>query len=172
MKFLKDLLSHTLTGKIFLTIKYLIAYLKDYDYISDSFYSDAFKTVIKEYLGVTLKKDWIGRLYAVINPNINKDGQFDISKTILEFDGDNTNNNEYLKHWVYKQLTLIGDVFSIKNLYNYIDLKFTHVGPIEADNFLLIFDVVSRKQFIKSLKETLLHGFIYLIIALVVFLII
>lgn len=172
MKFLKDLLSHTLTGKIFLTIKYLIVYLKDYDYISDSFYSDAFKTVIKEYLGVTLKKDWIGRLYAVINPNINKDGQFDISKTILEFDGDNTNNNEYLKHWVYKQLTLIGDVFSIKNLYNYIDLKFTHVGPIEADNFLLIFDVVSRKQFIKSLKETLLHGFIYLIIALVVFLII
>lgn len=172
MKLITDILSKTLTGRICKTIYSLYEYIKDYDYISDSFYSDAFKTVIKEYLGVTLKKDWIGRLYAVANPNINTDGQFDITKTILEFDGDNTNNNEYLKHWVYKQLTLIGKVFTIENLYHYIDLEFKHVGPKEADNFLLIFDVVSRKIFMKNFKETLLHSFIYLIIALIVFLII
>ena len=39
------------------------------------------------------------------------------------------------------------------------------VGPKGADNYLLIFDIVSRKQFTKNLKKTLLHGTIYAIIA-------
>ena len=172
MKFIKDLLSHTLIGKICKTFKSLYYYLKDYEYISESLYSESFKIVIKEYLNINIKKDWIGRLYGVANPNIGKDGQFDITKTIIEFDGDNTNNNEYLKHWVYKQLTIIGEVFKIEKLYEYIDLEFKHVGPKEADNYLLIFDIVSRKEFTKNLKNTLIHASIYAIIGLILFFII
>ena len=165
MKLLKNLFYKTLSGRI---IKLLISihdYIKDYDLISDTLYSDAFKIVIKEYLGVDIQKDWIGRLYVVINPNINSEGQFDITKTILEFDGTNTNNNEYLKHWIYKQLTIIGQVFKIENLYHYIDLEFRHVGPKEADNYLLIFDIVSRKVMMSNIKKLCIHGLIYAIIA-------
>ena len=167
MKLLKNLFYKTLSGRI---IKLLISihdYIKDYDLISDTLYSDAFKIVIKEYLGVDIQKDWIGRLYAVINPNINSEGQFDITKTILEFDGTNTNNNEYLKHWIYKQLTIIGQVFSIEKLYHFINLEIKHVGPIQADNYLLVFDMVSRKLMIKNLKETLIHTTVYAIIGLI-----
>ena len=110
MKLLKNLFYKTLSGRIIKLLVSIHDYIKDYDLISDTLYSDAFKIVIKEYLGVDIQKDWIGRLYAVINPNINSEGQFDITKTILEFDGTNTNNNEYLKHWIYKQLTIIGQV--------------------------------------------------------------
>ena len=49
MKLLKNLFYKTLSGRI---IKLLISihdYFKDYDLISDTLYSDAFKTVIKEY---------------------------------------------------------------------------------------------------------------------------
>lgn len=172
MKFLRNLFYKTLSGKFFKTIKSLYDYIKDYEYISDTFYSEAFKLVLKEYLNVDIKKDWIGRLYGVVNPNINPEGKFDITKTIIEFDDDNTNNQEYVKHWAHKQLYIIGEVFKIENLYHFIDLEFRHVGPKEADNYLLVFDIVSRKEFTKNLKATLIHTTIYaIIIAIVLFII-
>ena len=171
MKFFRDLFYNTLIGKIIKTIKSLHNYFKDYDYIADTFYSDAFKIVLKEYLNVEIRKDWIGRLYGVINPNINEDGKFDFTKTIIEFDDDNTNNQEYVKHWTHKQLYIIGEVFKIENLYHFINLEFKHVGPKNADNYLLIFDIVSRKEFTKNLKEMLLHASIYVVIAIIVLLI-
>ncbi len=166
MKFFRNLFYKTLLGKIYLTIQAAIQYIKDYEYISDTLYSDAFKLVLKEYLNLDIKKDWIGRLYGVINPNIDIDGKFNITNTIIEFDDDFTNNNEYVKYWAHKQLSLIGRVFSIEQLYNYIDLEFKHVGPLQADNYLLIFDIVSRKLFVRNLKSTILHAFIYGIIAI------
>ena len=172
MKFFRNLFYKTFTGKIIKTIKSLYDYLKDYEYISDTFYSDAFKIVLKEYLNVEIKKDWIGRLYGVVNPNINEEGKFDVTRTIIEFDDDNTNNKEYVKHWAHKQLYIIGEVFKIENLYHFIDLEFRHVGPKEADNYLLVFDIVSRKLFTHSLKQMLLHGFIYAVIAAIVLFII
>jgi hypothetical protein len=172
LKLIKSLWLNTFTGKIYKTIQSLIDYIKDYEYISDTLYSEAFKIVLKEYLNVDIRKDWIGRLYGVINPNIDKDGKFDFTKTIIEIDDENTNNNEFIKHWTYKQLTLIGDLFKIENLYHFIDLEFKHVGPKNADNYLLVFDVVSRKMFVKNLKAMLLHGFIYAVIAVIVLLII
>ena len=157
MKFLRDLFYKTFIGRLTNTCKALYTYIKDYEYIADTLYSEAFKLVLKEYLNVEIRKDWIGRLYGVINPNINK-------KTIIELDDEDTNNNEYVKHWTYKQLTIIGEVFKIENLYHFIDLEFKPVGPKGADNYLLIFDIVSRKEFTKNLKKTLLHGTIYAII--------
>lgn len=172
MKLITKLFYKTFIGRFVKTIKSLYEYIKDYEYISDTLYSEAFKIVLKEYLNVDIRKDWIGRLYGVINPNIDAEGRFDITKTIIEFDDDNTNNNEFIKHWTYKQLTLIGQVFSIENLYHFIDLQFKHVGPKNADNYLLIFDIVSRKEFTKNLKAMLLHGFIYAVIAVIVLFII
>ena len=171
MKFFRNLFYKTFTGKIIKTIKSLYDYLKDYEYILDTFYSDAFKIVLKEYLNVEIKKDWIGRLYGVVNPNINEEGKFDVTRTIIEFDDDNTNNKEYVKHWAHKQLYIIGEVFKIENLYHFIDLEFKHVGPKEADNYLLVFDIVSRKLFTHNLKQMLLHGFIYAVITAIVLLI-
>ena len=138
MKFLYKLLSFTLTYKLIALVKDIYYYIKDYNYISDTLYSDAFSLVLKKYLNLEVDKDWIGRLYGIINPNIDINGNFNINNMILEIDGNNTNNNEQVKNWAYKQLTLIGQLFKIENLYNYIDLTFKHVGPKEADNYLLI----------------------------------
>ena len=171
MKFIKNILYNTFIGRLVSVIEALYNYIKDYEYISDTLYSEAFKVVLKEYLNVDIKKDWIGRLYGVINPNIGEDGKYDFTKTIIEFDDDNTNNNEFIKHWTYKQLTLIGQVFSIHNLYHFITLEFRHVGPIEADNYLLIFDIASRKDLVSKLKKLSIHGLIYAIIAIILIII-
>ncbi len=168
MRFFRDLFYKTLCGRIYKTIKSLINYINDYNFIGETLYSEAFKIVLKEYLNVDIRKDWLGRLYGVINPNIDTKGFFDVTKTIIEFDDENTNNNEFVKHWAYKQLHLIGDVFKIENLYNFIDLEFKHVGPKEADNYLIVFDVVSRKELSNNFKGMIKHSLVYAIIALLI----
>lgn len=127
-------------------------YRKDKKYIGETFYSDAFKTVIKKYIKVDLREDWIGRLYGVVNPNI-VNGKFDISTMVFEVDGDNTNTNNHVKQWVYRQLQLIATLFKIEQLYDYISLEFKHVGPEEMDNYLIIFDMTSRQIFAKDSRS-------------------
>ena len=70
MKFIRKFFGWTLTYKTLAFIEGVYTYIKDYYYISDTLYSDEFKAVIKRYLYITLSKDWIGRLYGIINPNI------------------------------------------------------------------------------------------------------
>lgn len=172
MKFFKKLLSFTLIYKIIESIKNIYYYIRDYGYISDTLYSDAFSLVLLRYLNLEVKKDWIGRLYGIINPNIDINGNFNVNNMIIEIDGDNTNNNEQVKAWAYKQLELIGQLFKIQNLYDYIDLTFKHVGPKEADNYLLIFDMISRKIMVKSFKKVIIHAGIYAVIAALILLLI
>ena len=83
---------------------------------------------------------------------------------IIEIDGDQTNNNDYVKTWVYKQMKLIATLFKIDNLYDYIDIEFKHVGPDNQDNYLLIFDIADRIQMAIAFKKFIKHLFIYILL--------
>ena len=73
-------------------------YIKDYNTISTFYYSETFKEILKKYLNLDAKKDWIGRLYGIINPNLDIDNKFNINTMIIEIDGNNTNNDEQIKN--------------------------------------------------------------------------
>lgn len=158
--------SWTLTSKLIQFIKAIIIYAQDYGYVSDIIYGDGFKQMIKQYIHVDLDKDWLGRLYGVINPNIDIDGNFNFSNVIIEIDNEMTNNNEYVKNWIYKQLHLIQELFNLHNLYNYISLDIRHVGPVNGDNYLIVFDITSRKKIGYYLKRIFIQSILYIIIAL------
>lgn len=161
---------HSFLGRSISLISNYHQYRKDMRLIGDTLYSDAFKLVLKRYLKTDVRKDWLGRLYGVVNPSVNANGEFDVNSMIIEIDGDNTNNNEYVKHWVYKQMRLISDLFKIEKLYDYINIDFSHVGPENLDNYLIIFDVVSRQITADSFKKWFKHLFVLLVIAVLVFL--
>lgn len=163
---LKKIGSNTLTWRLVMLVQSIYRYITDMSYISDTLYSKEFLTVLKQYLRISIKKDWIGRLYGVINPYIDIDGKIDFNNTIIEIDGDNTNSNEYVKNWVYKQFNLIDNLFKINKLYDYINVDIKHVGPLNADNYLIIIDVVSRKEMAYVLKRVLKQTILYIIIAL------
>ena len=164
MKFLKKILSKFLIYKIFAFIESLINYYKDYNLISDTLYSYQFKTVLNKYLNCEFEKDWLGRLYGVINPNIDINGNIDISSIIIELDDENTNNSEHIKNWIYRQMELVSYLFKIERLYEYISLDIKHIGPENHDNYLIVFDMISRKYMTYCLKKMLKHLFVYLII--------
>ena len=163
---LKKIGSNTLTWRLVMLVQSIYRYITDMSYISDTLYSKEFLTVLKQYLKISIKKDWIGRLYGVINPYIDIDGKIDFNNTIIEIDGDNTNSNEYVKNWVYSQFNLIDNLFKINKLYDYINVDIKHVGPLNADNYLIVIDVVSRKEMTYALKRVLKQTILYMIIAL------
>ena len=163
---LKKIGSNTLTWRLVMLVQSIYRYITDMSYISDTLYSKEFLTVLKQYLRISVKKDWIGRLYGVINPYIDIDGKIDFNNTIIEIDGDNTNSNEYVKNWVYRQFNLIDNLFKINKLYDYINVDIKHVGPLNADNYLIVIDVVSRKEMVYALKQVLKQTILYMIIAL------
>lgn len=165
-KLFKYLFKYTLTYKIITTIKSFYYYIKDKSVIGDTFYSSSFKYILKQYLNVEFRKDWLGRLYGVINPNIDINGNINFNNSIIEIDDENTNNNKYVTYWVYKQMNLVRTVFKLENspFFDYIGAEFRHVGPINQDNYLVIFDIISRKVFTGVFKQMLLQLFIYIII--------
>lgn len=161
---MQKIFSNFLIYKIFEFIQSIITYIKDRKLISDTLYSRQFNMVIMKYLKCELDKDWLGRLYGVINPNIDINGHLDISSMILEIDDYQTNNEEYVKNWIYRQMTLISSLFKIEKLYDYITLDIKHIGPENHDNYLLVFDITSRKYMSYCFKRMFWHSLIYGII--------
>lgn len=164
----KSVWEHTLIYKLYSLLRCMVAYFSDMSYISETLYSKEFSMVLRRYLHTEFSKDWIGRLYGIVNPIIDINGNLDLSGTVIEIDGNATNNIEYLKNWIYRQMQLIDNLFKISKLYDYITVDISHVGPINADNYLVVFDVASRKEMMLWLKSTLIHTILYILIAVVV----
>lgn len=144
MRLSKWLWNNTFTCSLINTIRHRHRLNKDHRKYNKIFYSDTFKEVAVKYLKVELDEDWIGRLYGVINPLIDIDGKFDPSTMIIEIDGDYTNNNDFVKTWIYKQMNLVSTLFNFNNLYDAIVVDIKHVGPENFDNYLVIFDFAER----------------------------
>lgn len=172
MNVFTSLFRQTLTYKFYDFIKSSYIYIRDYRRISKTLYSDDFKQILKKYLNIDIDTDWIGRLYGIINPMIDINGHFDVNNSIIEINGDLTNNNDQIQYWAHKQMKLIGSLFKINNLYNYISMNIEHVGPNISDNYLVVFDMISRKNFVRSFKNLFIHISILLIIILVILLLI
>lgn len=172
MKLLNRILSIFLTYKIFAFIESIYYYIKDWNKVSDAFYSDEFKNICKKYLKCDLNKDWLGRLYGVLNPMIDINGQIDASSMIIELDENNTNNEEFIKNWIYRQMSMVSTLFKTRHLYEYISLEIREVGPKNYDNFLVIFDIASRKYMSKCFKKVIKHTLVYAIIAVIIIILI
>lgn len=171
MKLLKKLFSYTLLYKIYLNFVLLKEYIYDYDYVSESLYSEAFSRILEKYLNLKVKKDWIGRIYGVINPNLDINGNVNFANTIIEIDDNNTNSNEYVKNWIYKQMNMVKYVFKLdeSGFFDYIGCDIEHVGPKEYDNYLVVFYIVSQKAMLQNLKRLLKQFSIYAIIAAIIY---
>lgn len=169
MGLFKNIFKKSLLYKTYDLINSTNQYIKDYNIVAESLYGDAFLTVLKRYLNKEFRKDWIGRLYAVINPNIDINGNLNFSNTIIELDDERTNNEKYVQNWLYKQMQLIADVFKIQNMYSYISMSIEHVGPKNADNYLIIFDITSRIDMGKAFKRFIKQLFIYIILGIGIF---
>ena len=138
------------------------------DAVEESLHGQSFYSILKSYLRMNPKTDFLGRVYGVINPSLNSDGKFDWSDMIFEIDGENTNNYAYVENWLYKQMLAVSTMFNLdkSGFFDNITMDIKHVGPHNADNYLVVFDTVARRQMASYFKKSVLRIFIYLLIVL------
>ena len=148
---------------LYVLITSYFTYRRELAIVKPILYTNKFKELLYKYLKIEFRTDWLGRIYGVINPIV-VNGKLDISSAIIELDDQKTNNEDQVKHFLYKQLSIIAQLFQMENLYTYLTCDIDHVGPINHDNFLVVFDMQARQEYTKNLKYFLLHFFLYIVI--------
>jgi hypothetical protein len=160
MSFFKKIWNNTLINILYRTIYHTIQFKRDYNQCYNVFYSQGFIDLVRTYLKIDLDKDWIGRLYGVINPNLDINGNFDPGTVIIEIDGENTNTDTFVKNWLYRQLSIMTSVFrNLGPIYDKLNVDIKHVGPKEHDNYLIVFDFyerIERRYWLKRLFKRIL----------------
>lgn len=168
---MKKLFSWTLTSALVRAIWWTWEYVSDHRTVAVSLHGDAFRRILKSYLKMDAKIDWLGRVYGVVNPAINENGQLDFNSMVFEIDGINTNNNTWVENWLYKQMITVENVYGLENtgFFDMISADTRHVGPANADNYLIIFDIASRKEMSKRWKRVIWQTILYGIIISIIF---
>lgn len=89
--------------------------------------------------GVQFRKDWIGRVYAIINPAI-QDGKFNPEQT-FEYTELGYNNDEYIKAWTMERLLAMESFLKTNDLFDMLTYELNRID--EYGNHLLILSPVT-----------------------------
>ena len=107
--------------------------------------SNLFTSQNKNYK-VTFKKDWLCRIYAVVNPVA-----ADPSSRIFEYDQDGTNISTFLKNWVIQIMVIAEQFVKNKMLFDLLTVDIKQLD--ENSNFLIVFSPIGCAKFIKAVKK-------------------
>ena len=173
MKIINKLTRWTLTSAIIRAIYWSIQFIIDWRYVEQSLHGDGFRTILKRFLKMDARIDWLGRVYGVVNPAINDNGEFDYNGMVFELNGVNTTNQSWVENWLYKQMLLVNNVFDVEKsgFFDIIDVSINHVGPYNADNYLIVFDIATRKEMSRRWKRVFWQGILYIMIAGIMYLV-
>ena len=174
MKLIRKFTNWTLVSSLIRAIYWTFCYIKDWRLVEESLHGDGFRSLLKHYLKMDSRIDWLGRVYGVVNPAINEKGEFDYNGMVFELNGVNTNNQTWVENWLYKQMILVNNIFDVQKtgFFDIIDANVKHVGPENADNYLIVFDIASRKEMVRRWRRVLLQSIGYAAIAGIVLLVI
>ena len=174
MKLIRKFTNWTLVSSLIRAIYWTFCYIKDWRLVEESLHGDGFRSLLKHYLKMDSRIDWLGRVYGVVNPAINEKGEFDYNGMVFELNGINTNNQTWVENWLYKQMILVNNIFDVQKtgFFDIIDANVKHVGPENADNYLIVFDIASRKEMVRRWKRVLLQSIGYAAVAGIMLLVI
>ena len=167
MKLIRKFTNWTLVSSLIRAIYWTFCYIKDWRLVEESLHGDGFRSLLKHYLKMDSRIDWLGRVYGVVNPAINEKGEFDYNGMVFELNGVNTNNQTWVENWLYKQMILVNNIFDVQKtgFFDIIDANVKHVGPENADNYLIVFDIASRKEMVRKWKRVILQSIVYAVVA-------
>ena len=174
MKLIRKFTNWTLVSSLIRAIYWTFCYIKDWRLVEESLHGNGFRSLLKHYLKMDSRIDWLGRVYGVVNPAINEKGEFDYNGMVFELNGVNTNNKTWVENWLYKQMILVNNIFDVQKtgFFDIIDANVKHVGPENADNYLIVFDIASRKEMVRRWKRVILQSIVYAVVAGIILLVI
>ena len=96
------------------------------------------------------KLDWIGRAYAVLNPNLDENGQYSPNTQIFEYGENGLNNERMIEQWVMERMTVVAEFIRANNLFELLTYSIKKLD--DYDNYLFILQPITLEDCLKWSK--------------------
>ena len=138
---------------IYKFFKYLYLHVKYVKILNKVYEDENLIENLSKLFDIKFKRDWVGRIYTVINPYI-QDGKFKNDSHIFEMGDDGLNNNEYIEQYIMQKL-VVADRFIYTN--NLFDLLTYSIKKLDKyGNYLFIMKPITYDDFIMHTKRFLM----------------
>ena len=134
---------------IYRFFKYLFLNIKYTKILNKIYYNENIIENLSKLFKSQFKKDWIGRLYTVINPNLMGD-DFDINTIIYEYDENGLNNYAFIERCIMNKLNIAQSFIQTNNLFDLLTYKIEKLD--EYDNYLFIIEPITLHDCLKYTK--------------------
>ena len=114
-----------------------------------------------ELFGTEFRIDWVGRMYAVFNPNI-INNELDVNSQIFEYDENGLTNKPYIEKWIMTKLIIIKDFIMANNLFDLLTYEIKRID--DYDNYLFIIKPIT---FDDCMKWSKIFAITYSILAII-----
>lgn len=142
-------------------IKNLLLNVK-YTRLLKSIYSDEqLLNKFSQLFGTEFRMDWVGRIYAVFNPNIIND-ELDVNSQIFEYGENGLTNSPYIEKWIMTKLNIVKDFIMANNLFDLLTYEIKKID--DYDNYLFIIKPIT---FDDCVKWTKIFGITYSILTII-----
>lgn len=143
-------------------LKYLILNIKYSKLLNKVYEEENLLRNLSALFKVEFRKDWICRIYAVFNPNI-QDGIYDPNRQIYEYDETGLTNRPYVEAYIMEQLSIVKQFIRANNLFDLLTYKIEKID--DNDNYLFIMQPITLEDCMKYTKYFGIMLSILLIIA-------
>ena len=115
--------------------------------------------------GVQFKIDWVGRIYAIFNPNI-YNGGFDQNSQIFEYNENGFDNRFLVEKRIMEMLSVASQFIRAKNLFDLLTYKIKKID--DYDNYLFIIQPITLDEYRKNIKKLVIFGTSLIIIVTII----
>lgn len=131
--------------------KYLLLNRKYSRLIKKTFQNENILQGLSQIFKANFKTDWIGRVYAVLNPNLDENGQYSPNTQIFEYGENGLNNEKMVEQWVMERMVVISEFIQANNLFELLTYSIKKLD--KYDNYLFILEPVTLSDCMKWSKR-------------------
>lgn len=142
-------------------IKNLLLNIKYTKLLRQTYKDEQLLYKFSQLFGVEFRIDWVGRVYAIFNPNI-INNELDVNSQIFEYDEKGLTNKPYIEKWIMTRLNVIKDFIMANNLFDLLTYEIKKID--DYDNYLFIIKPIT---FDECIKWTKIFGITYSILAII-----
>lgn len=124
---------------------------------------------LSQIFKTNFKLDWIGRAYAVLNPNLDENGQYSPNTQIFEYGQNGLNNERMIEQWVMERMVIVSEFIRSNNLFDLLTYSIKKLD--NYDNYLFILAPISLQDCMKWGKRFGILIGILLIIGIITFIV-
>ena len=106
---------------------------------------------LSQIFGSQFKLDWIGRAYAVLNPNLDENGNYSPNRQIFEYNENGLDNTKMVEQWVMERMAVVSSFIQNNNLFEILTYSFKRLD--EYDNYLFILEPITLSDCLKWSKR-------------------